>query len=256
MIGPAKSRLAIRSHGLTPCGLATAQSTDVWVPSMRRPPGSGMGIISMTRDRPNASAILRGQSERTPVGQWEGKPGDWRKGSWCRIILDRGQGEARGYGPFYIGYGRRGQGESGARFSSSASIPGQNRAARALHDWFAHRSTTRLWQGLPNLRLGRTKVSGSERCGRPSVPPTAGSGDPRRTSSLSRKMRWPSRRVLCEHRNRHATLDRCSQSTLRRPSGTGSQTQPWRLRSHHSRVRRAVKMRRKGQLSQTRCSVA
>jgi hypothetical protein len=36
---------------------------------------------------------------------------------------------------------------------------------------------------------------------------------------------------------------------------TSVYTQPWRLRSHHSSVKRAVKIRRKGQLSQTLCSV-
>ena len=38
------------------------------------------------------------------------------------------------------------------------------------------------------------------------------------STSLSWKPQWPSRRVLCEHRIRQSTPDRCSQSTLQRPS--------------------------------------
>ena len=41
--------------------------------------------------------------------------------------------------------------------------------------------------------------------------------------SLSRKPHRPSRRVLCEHRIRQSTPDRCSQSTLQRPSETVSE---------------------------------
>ncbi len=43
-----------------------------------------------------------------------------------------------------------------------------------------------------------------------------------RSQRLSRKRRWPSCRVLCEHRIRQITPDRCSQSTLQRPSMAAS----------------------------------
>lgn len=39
--------------------------------------------------------------------------------------------------------------------------------------------------------------------------------------------------------------------TIRNKGNGAIQTQPWRLRNHHSRVKSAVKMSRNGQLSQT-----
>src|SRR5260370_687713 len=59
------------------------------------------------------------------------------------------------------------------------------------HDTVVARSHDRLWHGLPTVSRRRPQVSPrlTSAYGRPSVTPTAGSGDPRRTLSGQKSLK-------------------------------------------------------------------